>query len=171
MSYVSDARIMKGAEGICGWHKDDVSHLQKPTRSYITTTSTWTGHSGDIKPSYVYLLFTWASPEIKTPKYLGFFSRIQLLSSNISLSSPASTWALRWRSFGDNAPFEANAVVEHRDFANVRFGGFYYWGDRSLSKNIHADRINKHGQNLTGPTSNIFEVRPPKEWKKSNLRS
>lgn len=118
MSYISDARIMKGAEGICGWHEDDVSHLQKPTRSYITTTSTWTGHSGEIKPSYVYLLFTWASPEIKTPKYLVFFSRIQLLSSNISLSSPASTWALRTRrSFGDKAPFEANELVEHRDFA------------------------------------------------------
>lgn len=117
MSYISDARIMKGAEGICGWHKDDVSHLQKPTRSYITPTSTWTGHSGEIKPSYVYLLFTWASPEIKTPKYLGFFSRIQLLSSNLSLGSPASTWALCWRSFCDKAPFEANALVEHRDFA------------------------------------------------------
>lgn len=100
MSYISDARIMKGAEGICGWHEDDVSHLQKPTRSYITTTSTWTGHSGEIKPSYVYLLFTWASPEIKTPKYLVVFFQdpivvVQLISrlSGFDVGAPlAQLW-------------------------------------------------------------------------------
>ena len=52
----------------------------------------------------------------------------------------------------------------------VRFGGLYYWGDRSLSKNIHKRIASTNMVKITGTNLEHLEIghqKSGKKWKKS----